>query len=715
MSENLFSPSWYRVAHLKPCIRSHGRFYRHLYRGQRWYILQDRTTGRCHRLNATAYHLAGLMNGERTTQQIWETAGEMLGDDAPTQDETIRLLGLLHFADVLRCEVSPDTVELFRRGHRRSSQEAWRRFTNPLSIRVRLFDPEKFLERWLPWVRPLFSPVALAVCGLVVCAAGVLAAANWTELSQGASTRLLEPRNLLLMWIAYPVVKAIHEFGHAFAAKVWGGEVHEMGIMFLVLMPVPYVDATCASVFPDKWKRAGVGAAGILVELLLASLALIVWLIVEPGVVRSIAYDVMWIGGASTLLFNGNPLLRFDGYYVLADAIEMPNLGSRSNQYLGYLVMHHGFGLDKVRNPVSTHGEEPWLLGYGVASFCYRMLVMFGIALFLTSKFFIVGVLLAALGVGSQVVVPLLRHVSFLFTNPRLAEKRPRAILTSAVAVGGLAGFLLLVPLPLRTNAQGVVWPPPGAEVRARADGFVVRVLADPDAFVEPGTPLILTRDPSLEADIAVLEAQRDELRARRLAEWRSDLVKAQNTLQEIATVEAALARARERKGDVVIRGAAYGTLVAPHLADLVNQFVSQGQLMGYVVNSAITTARVVVPQSDIALVRANTDAVEVRLSSRPRRALPASIRREVPAATNRLPSAALGAAGGGPLPVDATDPEGLRTPQAVFQLELALLDEAGVRRIGERIYVRFDHGSEPLALRAFRALRRLLLRHIVV
>ena len=715
MSENLFSPSWYRVAHLKPCIRRHGRFYRHLYRGQRWYILQDRTTGRCHRLNATAYHLAGLMNGERTTQQIWETAGEMLGDDAPTQDETIRLLGLLHFADVLRCEVSPDTVELFRRGHRRSSQEAWRRFTNPLSIRVRLFDPEKFLERWLPWVRPLFSPVALAVCGLVVCAAGVLAAANWTELSQGASTRLLEPRNLLLMWIAYPVVKAIHEFGHAFAAKVWGGEVHEMGIMFLVLMPVPYVDATCASVFPDKWKRAGVGAAGILVELLLASLALIVWLIVEPGVVRSIAYDVMWIGGASTLLFNGNPLLRFDGYYVLADAIEMPNLGSRSNQYLGYLVMHHGFGLDKVRNPVSTHGEEPWLLGYGVASFCYRMLVMFGIALFLTSKFFIVGVLLAALGVGSQVVVPLLRHVSFLFTNPRLAEKRPRAILTSAVAVGGLAGFLLLVPLPLRTNAQGVVWPPPGAEVRARADGFVVRVLADPDAFVEPGTPLILTRDPSLEADIAVLEAQRDELRARRLAEWRSDLVKAQNTLQEIATVEAALARARERKGDVVIRSAAYGTLVAPHLADLVDQFVSQGQLMGYVVNSAITTARVVVPQSDIALVRANTDAVEVRLSSRPRRALPASIRREVPAATNRLPSAALGAAGGGPLPVDATDPEGLRTPQAVFQLELALLDEAGVRRIGERVYVRFDHGSEPLALRAFRALRRLLLRHIVV
>ncbi len=715
MSENLFSPSWYRVAHLKPRIRSHGRFYRHLYRGQRWYILQDRSTGRCHRLNATAYQLAGLMNGERTTQQIWETAAELLGDDAPTQDETIRLLGLLHFADVLRCEVSPDTLELFRRSHRRSSQEAWRRFTNPLSIRVRLFDPEKFLERWLPWVRPLFSPAAAAVFGLVVCVAAILAVANWTELSNGAGARLLEPRNLLLMWLTYPVVKAIHEFGHAFAAKVWGGEVHEMGIMFLVLMPVPYVDASSASVFPNKWKRAAVGAAGIGVELLLAALALFVWLIVEPGVVRSIAYNVMWIGGASTLLFNGNPLLRFDGYYVLADVLEMPNLGGRSNQYLGYLVLHYAFGLEKVRYPVSARGEAPWLLGYGVASFCYRMLVMIGIALFLSSKFFIVGVLLAAMGIGSQVVAPLLRHLSFLFTNPRLAEKRPRAILSSAGAAVGLAAFMLLVPLPLRTHAQGVVWPPPGAEVRARADGFVLRVLARPGAPVEPGTPLVLTRDPVLEARIAVLEAQRNELRARRLAERRTDLVRAQNTLLEIATLEASLARARERMGDVVIRSPAHGNLVAPRLADLVGQFLNQGQLIGYVVGHTITTARVVVPQSDIALVRANTQSVEVRLSSRPRRAFPASIRREVPAATNRLPSAALGAAGGGLLPVDATDPEGLRTPQAVFQLELALQEEAGVRQIGERVYVRFDHGSEPLALRVFRALRRLLLRHIVV
>jgi putative peptide zinc metalloprotease protein len=714
MSENLFSSSWYRVAHLKPRIRSHGRFYRHLYRGQRWYILQDRTAGSCHRLNTSAYQLAGLMDGERTAQQIWDTAGELLGDDAPTQDDMIRLLGLLHFANVLRCEVSPDTLELFRRAGRRRSQEAWRRFTNPMSVRVPLFDPEKFLERWLPWVRPLFSRGAMAVWGLVVCVATVLAVTHWTDLAHAGGGRLLEPHNLLLMLITYPVVKAIHEFGHAFAVKVWGGEVHEMGITFLVLMPVPYVDASAASVFPNKWKRAAVGAAGIGVELLLASLALFVWLTVEPGVVRSIATNVMMICSVSTLLFNGNPLLRFDGYHVLGDVIEIPNLGARSNEYLGYLVLYYAFGLKSARYPVNARGEAPWLFGYGVASFFYRMLVMIGIALYLSSKFFIVGVLLAVWGVASQVLLPLMRHLRFLFTGPRLAENRLRAVLSTLAAAVALAGFVLLVPLPLRTNAQGVIWPPPGAEVRAGADGFVLRVLTPPGVPVEPGTPLILSRDPSLETEIAVLEAERDELRARRLAELCTDLVQAQNTVQEIATMEASLARAREREGAVVIRSPAHGMLVAPRLGDLVGQFLNHGQLVGYVVGETITTVRVVVPQSDIALVRDNTKDVEVRLSSRPRRILSASIRREVPAASNRLPSAALGVAGGGLLAVDATDPEGLRTPDAVFQLELALLEGAGAR-IGERVYVRFDHGSEPLVLRAFRALRRLLLRHIVV
>ncbi len=370
MEETLLSPSWYRVARLRPRIRAHTNFHRHRYRGQIWYVLQDHSTGRCHRLSPAAYQLAATMNGERSTQEIWDAANTRLGDEGPTQDETIRLLGLLHFADVLQCDAPPDTVELFRRFESHERGEWWRRFASPLAIRIPLLDPAEFLERWQNVARPLFSLPAAIVYGLVVGAALFLAAEHWEELSAGVGSELFDPRNVLLLWLVYPVVKALHELGHGFAARVWGAEVHEMGIMLLVLAPVPYVDASAASAFPDKRKRAVVGAAGILVEVFLAALALFVWIVVEPGLIRSIAYDVMLIAGISTVIFNGNPLLRFDGYYVLADLIEIPNLASRGTQYVGYLVQRHLLGLENVRSPVTAPGEEKWLFGYAVASFC---------------------------------------------------------------------------------------------------------------------------------------------------------------------------------------------------------------------------------------------------------------------------------------------------------------------------------------------------------
>jgi putative peptide zinc metalloprotease protein len=715
MSESLFSASWYRVAGLRPRIRDHAGFHRHLYRGDLWYVLQDRSSGRCHRLTPSAYQLVGLMNGERTTQEIWQLSSERLGEDAPTQDEAIRLLGLLHSADVLRCDVPPDTVELFQRQQRRSEGEWWRRFTNPLSLRFPLFDPDAFLTRSMHLVRPLFSAPAAVVWLSVVVWAVLTAVSRWAELTQGDSMELLDPRSVLLFGILFPMVKVVHELGHGYATKMWGGEVHETGIMFLVFMPLPYVDASASSVFPSKWRRAAVGAAGILVELFLASLALLVWANVEPGLVRSIAWHVVWIGGASTLLFNGNPLLRFDGYYVLSDLIEIPNLAARSRQHLASLAQRHVCRLDHVRSSVTARGEAAWFLGYGVASFVYRLVILVGIAVFVANQFFIVGVALALFAVTMQVVVPLIRQIAFLLTSPRLGEKRPQALaMTGAIALA-LAVLTLLVPLPSRTRAEGVVWAPEGAEIRAGADGFVLQVLARPDTLLKPGQPLLLTRDPSLEAQVAVLEAQLQELRARHHAERGRERVKARITAEEIETTVKALGYARQRVGEMVVRSPTAGVFVISQPHDLPGRFVRQGELIGYVLGKTIDTVRVVLPQADAALVRDRTEHVEVRLQSRIGEVLRAQIRREVPGATNRLPSPALGTSGGGRLAVDPADPEGLQTLEPVFQLDLSLVQSRSIREIGGRVHVRFDHGSEPLAAQAYRGLRRLFLRELGV
>jgi putative peptide zinc metalloprotease protein len=338
MSFDLLSSSWYRVAELRPRLRSHVRIHRHHYRGELWYVLEDRVSRRMHRFNAVAHYLIGLMNGRRTVQEIWDAAIDRFGDDAPTQDETIRLLGQLHAAEVLQSEVTPDIAELLRRARKGKPSTWMQNLRSPLAIRLPLFDPDAFLERWLPWYQPLFGWVGLVLWCVVVGWGAVAAATHWDALSEDFTSRVLAPQNLLLMWLIFPVLKLFHEFGHACATKAWGGEVHEMGIMFLVLMPIPYVDASSATAFRKTHRRALVGAAGMVVELFIAALALFFWLEAQPGVFRAALYNVMLIAGISTVLFNANPLLRFDGYYILGDLLQIQNLRQRGQQYLAHLA-----------------------------------------------------------------------------------------------------------------------------------------------------------------------------------------------------------------------------------------------------------------------------------------------------------------------------------------------------------------------------------------
>lgn len=715
MSDALFSPSWYRVASLKPRIRAHALIHRHAYRDKVWFVLQDHAAGRSHRFSPAAHHFVGLMDGERTVQQLWEATSARLGDAAPTQEEVIRLLGQLHSADALLCDVPPDGMEVFRR-HQRHERMKWRqRLWTPLALRFPLIDPDRFLERTLPYVRPLFGWFGLLLWLSVVGTGVVLAATHWTDLTKDVVDRILAPQNLVLLWLVYPVVKALHELGHAYATKKWGGEVHEIGIMLLVLTPVPYVDASAAWGFRDKRKRMVVGAAGILTELFLGALALFVWLSVEPGAVRSVAYNVMLISGISTLLFNGNPLLRFDGYYVLADAIEIPNLGTRSNKFLGYLFQRYVCSVKDADNPAESPGERAWMVVYGIAAFLYRIFIMFVIITFIAGKFFVIGVLLAIWAIATQIVTPIGKSISFLATSPGLRRQRGRVVGTSVLVVLAVLGLIFVVPAPSWTRAEGVIWVPEEAQVRAGTEGFVERLLAPVDSNVVLGQPLIEARDPFLLTRVALLQAQLRELSAQYDALVREDRVQAAMVREEMASVEANLERAREREAELILRSPANGRFIAPNAVDLPGRYVTKGQLVAYVVEPKELTARVAVGQDDIAQVRQRTRGVEVMLAGWDARPLPAHIRREVPGASRQLPTAALGTAGGGNFAVDPRDSEGVTALGRVFQLELALPSEVRSSYLGARVFVRFDLGYEPVGFQIYRAFRQLLLRQFDV
>lgn len=712
MSESVFSASWYRVAALKPRLRRHAHLHRHSYRHQVWYVLEDSLTGHCHRLSVAAYRAIAQMDGRRSVQQIWDEISETSDDEAPTQDELIRLLGQLHTADVLTTDVVPDTDEIAHRRDKQRRRRLRQRLMSPLAIRIPVFDPDAFLTHLLPLVRPAFSSVGLVLWLALVVTAGLLAASHWSELTGNLADRVLTPQNLLILWLAYPLVKVLHELGHGFAAKAWGADVHEIGIMLLVLLPVPYVEASAASALREKSHRMVVGAAGIMVELALAALAMLVWLAVEPGAVRTLAWNVMLIGGVSTLLFNGNPLLRYDGYYVLADAIEIPNLATRSNAYLGYLIKRYLFGVREARSPVAAAGEARWFVLYGLTSFTYRLFILFVIILFIGSRFFILGSLLAISALVLQVLLPLLKQIRFLLFEPELHRQRLRALVVSlslvlvvAVLVGGL-------PVAARTQAEGVVWVHEHARVRAQTDARILRVPAVDGAWVETGEPLIETVDPWLDLRVRLLQAQREELESRLIAAGYRDRSQVRVVREEISVVEASLALALERQAALIIRSPATGTLILADTTDLPGRYVPRGLVLGYVIPSGETEIRVVVKQNKIGLIRARTEAVQVWLAGRP---VQARIARLVPAATDRLPSAALGAAGGGAIATDPSDLTGIATLEPVFELDLSLPSGSNAALPGMRVPVRFDHGREPLAAQWYRALRQLLLAHFAI
>ena len=715
MPDSLYNAQWYRVQDLKPALREHSRVHRHRYRGERWYVLQDTATGRSHRFSQSAYYLIASMNGRRSMGEIWDAAMTHLGDAAPTQGEAIRLLSELHAADVLRCDVRPDAMELFGRFQKFSKSGRWARLLNPLSIRVPLFDPDALLERAIPFTRWLFTPTGFCLWLLAIGIATLLAAVHWRELSSSGLAGILEPNNLLLLALAYPVVKTAHELGHGLAAKAWGGAVHEVGLMFLIFVPVPYVDASSASSFRSKHRRMVVGAAGIMVELFLAAVALLVWLQVEPGVVKSLAFNVMMIGGISTVFFNGNPLLRFDGYYVLADWIEIPNLAARSTEQLRHLFNTYALGLPERRARHVGDGEPSWLFAYGVCAFVYRLFIGFAIAFFVASRFFVLGVVIALGSVVRMTVMPLASSLARLYGDPRVFEHRSRVMTAFAGLATVFVLALFVLPVPVWTSTQGIVWLPEHAQVRAGADGFVIKVIKAPGAIVAIGEPLIETRDPENAARLQVLEAQVRELRAHLQNVQLVDQVEAEIAQEKLSARRAELARARAQADAAVVRSPAAGRFVLPEARDLPGHFVSRGQVLGYVANREQPIVRAVVSQADVTFVRSRIERVAVRLAGQVDEVVPATVRREVPTASDRLPSMALGAMGGGPFAVDTREPDGMQAAEKLFQVDLALPADARTGGIGERVYVRFEHGSEPLANRGFRAVRRLFLGRLGV
>jgi putative peptide zinc metalloprotease protein len=658
--------------------------------------------------------IVGGMDGTRTVDQLWHEAAFRLGQEAPSQDELIQLLAQLHSADLLQTEVTPDSVELLERAAKVDRARWMGNILNPLAVRLRFWHPDRFLERTLPLVNWLVGWRGGALWMIVVLPAIVLCAQHWQELSENASDRILATDNILIMTLSFLALKTLHELGHGYAVKAFGGVVHEIGIMFLVFAPMPYVDASAASEFRSKWQRALVGAAGMIVEIFIAALALYVWLVVEQGLVRAFAYNVMVVAGVSTVLFNGNPLLRYDGYYILSDLLEIPNLAQRATRYWGHLVYSYAFRTEGLPEFVATPGERIWLFLYAPASFLYRIFVILAIALFIASEYLAVGVAIALWGLFTGIVLPTGKALWQVFSSPRLQHNRTRAVMMTCSLIVCASIALVWIPAPLYTTTEGVVWLPESANVRAGTDGFVRRLLVEPGRVVSLGEALIESEEPTLNAELEYLRAGVAELESRLTSERFTDRVKFEITTIELDNARAALTTKTKLAERLIARSGGEGTFAVIRPQDLPGRFVREGQQIGYVLPPGSRIVRATIRQDDIDLVRDRLRSTTVKLTERLDETVPARIIREVPAGREDLPSKALGGTGGGALPVDPRDQQGTKTLQRVFQVDIELpVNIASAAAFGSRAYVRFDYHWEPIGRQIWRRARQLVLSRL--
>ena len=715
-STPLESSLWYRVATLKPRLPARAKLHRHRYRDELWYLLQDPASSQVHRFTPAARLIIAAMDGQRTVDDLWRLALRHLGENAPTQDELIQLLGQLHNADLLASNLPPDALELFDRGERGVAQKRRRSWMNPMAVRIPLWDPGAFLDRYAAVWGRVWSPAGGLLWLLVVLPALVLLPGAWPELTENVSDRVLQANNLLLIVLVFPLIKALHELGHATATRASSGEVHDMGVMLLVMMPVPYVDASSATVLRSRWSRALVGAAGMLVEIFIAAVAFYFWLAVEPGLVRAVCFNVILVAGVSTLVFNGNPLLRYDAYYILADLTELPNLAQRSARYWGYLAERYLLRGRDARSPAETNGERVWFGFYGVASTFYRLFVTVVIAIFIGSRFFFFGVILALWALATMAVVPVVRTLGQLRERPGLRERRGRILAVAGSVLVMLLVMAWQVPLPYRTQAEGVVWLPEQATLRAGAPGFVDRLAVPPGQHVEAGTLLVHSIDPALDSQLRIGEARVAELAATYSKAFVSDRAQAEIVREQLRFEQASLGRVSQRAAGLQVAAKSAGIFTVERPTDMPGRFYRQGEVLGYVLGRVEPIVRVVVEQAEADGVGMSVQSVGLRMTDDVARVIPGRILRQVPAGSDEAPSPALVASGGGKLAADPRDPEGRKTLARIFEIDVAPLEPLGrTPAYGQRVYVRFDMVPVPLAMQAYRALRRLFLRHFDV
>lgn len=710
-ASGFFSDSWHVVAARRYAVRPDCRVHRQVWRNQRWHVLRDPYTNRFYRVTPRAWEFLRQLDGRAPLDAVWQRNLTVAPAETPGQDEIVRWIGELTQAGLLQSDQPSQRLPALQHDRKQRSRERGASLLNFLFVRVPLWDPNRLLNQLAPIGALMLNRWGALLWALLI-ATGLIAVAGRTEELRGQTEGLLAADNLGWLYLAWLGVKLFHELGHGMFCKRFGGEVHTLGAMLLVFTPVPYVDATSAWGFRERWQRVLTGAGGMIFELAVAAVAAVIWAHTHDDLLHQLCYNVMFISSVSTLLFNANPLLRFDGYYILCDLFDLPNLASRSQRQLQYVAERFLFGCRTARPATTERKEAAWLCTYGIASTLYRLLILAFIIDFVAGAFLGLGIVLAIAAGVFWFILPVARFIRYALTEPRLAGRRVRVASVLGAIAAGAIGLLAFVPVEDGFTAEGLLVAGSHRTLLAPVDGWVAGVSARSGQDVAAGQPLLRLENRARQLGHARGLAALDEIGFRILQAQDQgpsflDTLQAsrRGKQQEVAQIRADL-------DALEIRAPIEGRLQVPLTADLLGRFVQKGAALGAIYDFSTMHFEAVVAQTEASrLFEQTLPGARVKIVGQPGTVLTGAVREIKPAEKTTLPSASLGLAAGGNILTNPRDPRGLAARDPYYSVTVQLDERPDLPRIHSlRGRVRFGFPPRPLGHQLYRKLRQLLL-----
>lgn len=616
---------------------------------QPFYLVEDPLNSRFFRLGIEEYAFISLMDGRTTIHEAFSQLSSALPAHSLLESAAAGLCRWLIEMDLAHTDESKQPARLTRRADEAAKQGA-RAAWNPLAFRLPIARPDamfEFAARFLGW---LYSPLAAAGWLLLVVYGAYLISGDWHRFI-ASSRGVFAPGNWLWLIAGWVGLKVLHELSHGIVCRRYGGTVREAGVMLVMFAPLAYVDVTSSWRFPSRWQRLHVSAAGMYAELLLASVAAVVWSRTESGWLHHLCFNIITMASLETLLFNANPLMKFDGYYMLSDVLGIPNLSAGGRQTLLCWAKQYLLGVKCI---LPSWPRHTWLIrGYGVAAFVWRMMVSLGLIVAATTLLHGAGIIISACAVFLWLGVPLCELMRYFYRG-KLGEqpRRLRFLLTTGTAALLSGAFLGFVPWPGAREAPAVVDYSPYTIVRAASSGFVNNVKVQNGEQVQAGQLLVLLENQELQRELAELELKirQSEFRARQF-EQNGRLASQQAELTQLAAMRAQSLEKRTQVAQLAVRAPRSGRVFRRDLSSLIGKYLTEGDEVLSVGDEHQKEIRISIAQTDLDTFQGQIGKpVHINLPRLP--IWQCSLCDVIPRATWQPSHVALLASNGGPLAV---------------------------------------------------------------